>query len=129
MRLPGAPSVFFARASRSASSGVADPVFSLTARYASLKGLPASAAFVASSAAVMSLPSLSPHMQRVHTGLAAITLQSPEQLEEVPGIVAHLTRLLANRGINIVEMASCYTDTVLVIEKQDVATAMEALGF
>lgn len=77
------------------------------------------------------LPLLAPlrAFERKRTAdLVALTIHSPEQLESVPGVIAHLTRLLAGKEINVVEMASCYTDTLFIIEKRDVEKAMAVLG-
>ncbi|MFH1134042.1 MAG: hypothetical protein V1735_06130 [Nanoarchaeota archaeon] len=68
--------------------------------------------------------SLKQYMQSGKTGLVEIVLKSPQDLERTPGFVAHLYSLLADRGINIVEEMSCWTDTIIVIEKKDVEKAM-----
>lgn len=61
--------------------------------------------------------------------LVALTIHSPENLEETPGFVAHLTALLASKGINLVELTSCYTDTLIILEREDAEHALQALHF
>jgi len=56
-----------------------------------------------------------------------ITLTSPSKIESTPGFVAFVTDLMARHGINIREHYSCYTDTVLVLGKQDALKAYEIL--
>jgi aspartokinase len=59
--------------------------------------------------------------------LALVTVTSPERIEGVPGVIAHMLLLLANRDINVVELMSCWTDTLLVVDRADVAAVMDAL--
>ena len=57
-----------------------------------------------------------------------IILTSPfEKIDKTPGFVAFITELLAREGINIREYYSCYTDTVLVLDKKDAIRAYELL--
>lgn len=60
--------------------------------------------------------------------LNLITLESPETLEEVPGVISHILSALASEGINVVEFISCYTDTILVIKQADTARAYQILS-
>ncbi len=61
--------------------------------------------------------------------LALITLKSGKSLEEVYGVTAYLYALFGERGINIVETMSCWTDTLLVIAEKDIPGVMELLRF
>lgn len=63
----------------------------------------------------------------VSEDLALVTVTSPEKIEGTPGVVAYLTQLLADRDINIVELLSCWTDTLLVVDREDVGTVMDTL--
>ncbi|MFH1785621.1 MAG: ACT domain-containing protein [Candidatus Micrarchaeota archaeon] len=60
--------------------------------------------------------------------LNLITIESPEDLEEVPGVISHILSALASEGINIVEFISCYTDTILVVKQADTARAYQILS-
>lgn len=62
------------------------------------------------------------------TGLVELAVTSPEVIEEVPGIMAYLSSALASRGINFVEVISCYKDTMFVIEEKDMVKAFETLN-
>jgi len=66
---------------------------------------------------------------KVSEGLAEVTLKSSEDMENTPGVVAHLSTLLAENGINIIETMSTWTDTLFVIAEKDVAKVMELLRF
>lgn len=64
-----------------------------------------------------------------HSDLALITLKSPAEIEDVPGIMYYLTGLFSERGVNIVEFFSFWTDTLFAVKKEDVNKVMEFLKF
>ena len=66
---------------------------------------------------------------KVTENLAEITLKSSEDMENTPGIIAYLSTLLADNGINITETMSTWTDTLFVIDEKDIAKVMELLRF
>jgi len=59
--------------------------------------------------------------------LALITLRSLKEIEETIGVAAFLTSLLSENGVNIVELLSCWTDTLFVVHSKDVSKALELL--
>ncbi len=59
--------------------------------------------------------------------LCMLRLTSPSRIENVPGVMAYVLDQLAQHGINIVDLYSCYTDTNLVIERKDALKAFELL--
>ncbi|MCW3996927.1 MAG: ACT domain-containing protein [Candidatus Bathyarchaeota archaeon] len=63
-----------------------------------------------------------------HENCTMIVIHSPEELEATPGVVAFLATLLAEQNINIVEFISCWTETILVVEKKDSLKAYEVLS-
>jgi len=60
--------------------------------------------------------------------LNLITIESPEELEDVPGVISHILGSLASEGINVVEFISCYTDTLLVVRQADTERAYRVLS-
>ncbi|MFH1246893.1 MAG: ACT domain-containing protein [Candidatus Micrarchaeota archaeon] len=64
---------------------------------------------------------------RVVDNLNLIAIHSPVELEETPGVIAHLLGALASEGINVVEAISCYTDTLLLVRQPDTIQAYEIL--
>jgi len=62
------------------------------------------------------------------TGLISITLKTSENLEEVPGFMGHICSMFAEKDINIVEMMSCWTDTIFVIEAKDLEKTVKMLS-
>lgn len=60
--------------------------------------------------------------------LNLITIHSPPLLEETPGVMAHMLDALAGEGINVIELVSCYTDTLVVIKQADTTQAYEILS-
>src|SRR3989304_7935395 len=63
-----------------------------------------------------------------HDNCTMIVVHSPEELEATPGVVAFLTTLLAEQNVNIVEFISCWTETIIVVEKKDSLKAYEVLS-
>jgi hypothetical protein len=64
---------------------------------------------------------------RVIRDQAAIILVSPLDVEETPGFISYVTSLLSVRGINITEILSCYSDTVIVLRRGDALRAYQIL--
>jgi hypothetical protein len=63
----------------------------------------------------------------VRKNLIEVAVTSPDSIEETPGLLRHLTGVLATRGINIVEALSCYTDTIFLLDDDDLGPATTAL--
>ncbi|MCX8154142.1 MAG: ACT domain-containing protein [Candidatus Bathyarchaeota archaeon] len=63
-----------------------------------------------------------------HDNCTMIVIHSPEELEATPGVVAFLTALLAEQNVNIIEFISCWTETIIVVEKKDSLKAYEVLS-
>ena len=63
-----------------------------------------------------------------HDNCTMIVMHSPEELEATPGVVAFLTALLAEQNVNIIEFISCWTETIIVVEKKDSLKAYEVLS-
>ncbi|NLE05902.1 MAG: ACT domain-containing protein [Crenarchaeota archaeon] len=62
-----------------------------------------------------------------HDNCTMIVINSPEELEATVGVVAFLTALLAKQNVNIVEFISCWTETIIVVEKKDSLKTYETL--
>ena len=60
-----------------------------------------------------------------HGHCTMIVMHSPEELEVTPGVVA---TLLAEQNINIIEFISCWTETIIVVEKKDSLKTYEVLS-
>ncbi|MGV8084876.1 MAG: ACT domain-containing protein [Candidatus Bilamarchaeum sp.] len=65
---------------------------------------------------------------KIEQNLNLISIHSPKDLEDTPGVIAHILDALSSEGINIVEFVSCYTDTILVVKQSDTSRAHEILG-
>jgi hypothetical protein len=63
-----------------------------------------------------------------HDNCTMIVIHSPEELEVTPGVVAFIATLLAEQGVNIIEFISCWTETIIVIEKKDSLKVYETLS-
>jgi predicted regulator of amino acid metabolism with ACT domain len=63
-----------------------------------------------------------------HEDCTMIVVHSPEELEATPGVVAFLATLLAEQNVNIIEFISCWTETIMVVEKKDSLKAYEILS-
>lgn len=69
------------------------------------------------------------NMIKISKNLAMITIKSPKDLENTPGVNAYIFSIFSEHGINIVEQMSCWTDTIIVISENDIATVMKFLKF
>jgi aspartokinase len=63
-----------------------------------------------------------------HDNCTMIVIHSPKELEATPGVVAFLTTLLSEQNVNIIEFISCWTETIIVVEKKDSLKAYEVLS-
>jgi len=63
-----------------------------------------------------------------HDNCTMIVVHSPEELEVTPGVVAFLATLLAEQNVNIIEFISCWTETIMVVEKKDSLKTYEVLS-
>ena len=64
----------------------------------------------------------------VHPQLSALTVRSPEEIEETPGVLAYLASALFRAGINSLELMSVYTDSTFVVREADVLHAFRILS-
>jgi aspartokinase len=63
-----------------------------------------------------------------HENCTMIVIHSPEELEATPGVVAFLATLLAEQNVNMIEFISCWTETIIVVEKKDSLKTYEVLS-
>ena len=63
----------------------------------------------------------------IRKNLVEVAVTSPESIEQTPGLLRHLSGVLAAQGINIVEALSCYTDTIFLLHDDDLTPALGAL--
>ena len=75
------------------------------------------------------LKPLKPFLIKSQHNLVQITIKSPKEIETTPGVVSHIYSLLSERGINIPETTSCWTDTIFVVNQKDLQKALELLEF
>ena len=61
--------------------------------------------------------------------LAMLTFKSSKEIEDVPGVVAYITSLFSENGVNILEMLSCWKDSIFVIKDKDISNAINFLNF
>ena len=64
----------------------------------------------------------------MHENCTMLVIHSPEELEATPGVVAFLTTLLAEQNVNMIEFISCWTETIIVVEKKDSLKTYEVLS-
>jgi hypothetical protein len=65
---------------------------------------------------------------KVREDLVEIAVKSPESIVETSGVFAYLAANLADSGINIVETVSCYTDTIFIVDEEDMIEAYSVLS-
>lgn len=66
---------------------------------------------------------------KLSKGQAMIIMKNPKDIEETTGFTAYLYSRFGEHGVNILETMSCWTDTILVIAEEDIATVMKFLKF
>ena len=62
-----------------------------------------------------------------HENVVEVRIRSPEAIEITAGFTAYVYGVIAQRGINIIETYSAYTDTVFVIDKGSLPEIVETL--
>jgi hypothetical protein len=63
-----------------------------------------------------------------HENCTMIVIHSPEELEATAGVIAFLTTLLSEQNVNMIEFISCWTETIIVVEKKDSLKTYEAIS-
>ncbi len=62
--------------------------------------------------------------------LALVILKSPEGVQDTtPGFLSFLTGKISQQGINILEIMSCWSETLFVVSENDIAKVLEAFRF
>lgn len=64
---------------------------------------------------------------KVRDDLGEVAVRSDESIAETSGVLSYLSRAVAERGINAVEVISCFTDTLFIVEERDIMAAYEIL--
>ena len=59
--------------------------------------------------------------------LATVIIRSPDEITSTPGCVQAFYNAVSRRHINIEETMSCYTETIIVLDMEDVSKAFAAL--
>lgn len=70
-----------------------------------------------------------PHIIKETKNLALITIKTTKDIENTPGTMAYLTSLFSENNVNIIELLSCWTDTLFVVDSKDAAKTMNFLKF
>ena len=60
----------------------------------------------------------------VEQGLGELVIISPPVIKEMKGYVSYASSMLSNRGINIVQIVSFYTDITFILRPDDVLNAL-----
>ena len=68
------------------------------------------------------------HIMTVKQNLAEITVKSPPRIEVTMGAFAYITSMLSEQNINLLEAVSCYTDTIVIVTRDDMMRAFEILS-
>lgn len=63
----------------------------------------------------------------IESDMAAIIVQSPEEIIKTPGCASLFYNQLVRQNINIEDTVSCYTDTIIIVKMDDVANAFNSI--
>ncbi|RMF05610.1 hypothetical protein D6764_04235 [Candidatus Woesearchaeota archaeon] len=66
---------------------------------------------------------------KIREGLIEIVLKSPPEIESTPGVVSYILHLFSENNVNIYELMSCWTDTILVVSEEDLPRIMNFMKF
>jgi len=55
---------------------------------------------------------------KVHENVVELVIRSPPEIEETPGVLSEILNYFRSEGINILEFMSCWSDTILVVDKK-----------
>ncbi len=72
---------------------------------------------------------LSTKIHKVRKNMSLIMLKSSEEIENTPGVIAYLSGLFFQNGVNIYEIMSCWKDTLIVINTSEISAASKFLNF
>lgn len=64
---------------------------------------------------------------KVRENLVEIAVKSPEMIVDTSGVIAYLITNLSDAGINIEETVSCHTDTIFIVNENDMINAYSVL--
>ncbi len=64
---------------------------------------------------------------KVNEDLCMVRISSPPEIESTPGTIDFLLNAFAQYNINILEFYSCYTDTNIVVERDDALQAFQII--
>jgi len=73
------------------------------------------------------LPRITKDVLKKNENCTTIMIKSPEEIETTPGVVAFLTSLLSEQNVNVIEFISCWTETIIVVDRKDSLRAYEIL--
>ncbi len=62
---------------------------------------------------------------RKYENVVEIRIKSPVEIESTSGVVATLYEKIGELNINIIETYSCYTDTIFIIDRKNLAKMLE----
>lgn len=65
---------------------------------------------------------------KTRMNLVEISVKSPERISETSGVFAYLANNLADGGINVVESVSVFTDTIFIVDADDMMQAYSILS-
>jgi len=58
---------------------------------------------------------------------SAIVMISPKEIMETPGVISYIVSSLSRNGVNITQIMSCHTDTVLIVSRKQALQAYSIL--
>jgi len=74
------------------------------------------------------LPRITKDVLKKYENCTTIIIKSPKEIETTPGVVAFLTSLLSEHNVNVIEFISCWTETIIVVDRKDSLRAYEILS-
>ena len=79
--------------------------------------------------ALLAKQKLASRIIKHHENVALVIMKSPSEIEDTAGVISYVASLFSENGVNILELLSCWRDTLFLIEAKDVAKAVGFLEF
>lgn len=65
---------------------------------------------------------------KIYDKCTALLISAPEEIQTTPGVVAFETSILAEQNINVIEFFSCFSHTIIVVNRADALRSYEILS-
>jgi len=73
------------------------------------------------------LKNLKNEIENIEENLSILVIKTPPEMVEVPGVIHHLTGLISQAGITLIDIVTTYREIIFVVHDQDAPRTFEIL--